>query len=141
MNILTGRSLSALILCLCSLGMAAQEKRAMEVTDIMKFQQLKSPSISQDGRWVAHAAVPDRGDPRVLVYSTDGKIQYALAGANNPVISNDEELLKMMYREILTVPSDIENKHELPNPEPLIVSLSPAPFPSLNSPPTILSFP
>ncbi len=89
MNILSGRILSALILCLCSMGMAAQEKRAMELTDIMKFQQLRSPSISQDGKWVVHAAVPDRGDPRVLVYSSDGKVKYALEGAKDPVISKD----------------------------------------------------
>ena len=89
MNILSGRFQSALILCLCTIGLAAQEKRAMEVTDIMKFQQVESPSISQDGQWVAHSAVPDRGDPRVLVYSTDGKVQYALNGAKEPVISFD----------------------------------------------------
>ncbi len=89
MNILNGRNLLVLTFCLCSIGMAAQEKRAMELTDIMKFQQLRSPSISQDGQWVTHAAVPDRGDPRVLVYSTDGEVQYALEGAKDPVISND----------------------------------------------------
>ena len=89
MNLLYGRVLFALILSLCTQRVAAQEKRAMELTDIMKFQQLKSPSISQDGQWVTHAAVPDRGDPRVLVYSTDGKIQYTLASGKDPVISND----------------------------------------------------
>ena len=61
----------------------------MELTDIMKFEQLRSPSVSEDGQWVVSAAVPDRGDPRVLVYSTDGKIQYELAGGNDPVISGD----------------------------------------------------
>jgi len=33
--------------------------------------------------------VPDRGDPRVLVYSTDGKVQYALEGAKDPAFSWD----------------------------------------------------
>lgn len=89
MNILSGRNLFALLLSLWAFGLAAQEKRAMEVSDIMKFQQLQSPSISLDGQWVAHAAVPDRGDPRVLVYSTDGKVQYEIGGGKDPVISND----------------------------------------------------
>jgi dipeptidyl aminopeptidase/acylaminoacyl peptidase len=89
MNILSGRSLLALFLCLWTPGMAAQEKQAMEVSDIMKFQQVASPSVSTDGRWVVHAAVPDRGDPRVLVYSTDDEIRYELAGGTDPVISND----------------------------------------------------
>ncbi len=89
MKVLSGRSLLALTLCLVTLNLYAQEKRAMELSDIMKFQQLKSPSISQDGLWVALAAVPDRGDPSVLIYSSDGKIQYELAGGDTPVISND----------------------------------------------------
>jgi len=89
MSILSGRTLLVLTICLCSVGLTAQEKRAMELTDIMKFQQLRSPSISQDGLWVVHAAVPDRGDPRVLVYSSDGKVRYDLAGARNPSISKD----------------------------------------------------
>lgn len=56
---------------------------------MMKFEQLNSPSISRDGNWVVHTAQPDRGDPRVLVYSTDGDHQYEMAGGKDPVISND----------------------------------------------------
>jgi len=89
MKILNGRTLTVLALFLCNIGLAAQEKRAMEFTDIMKFQQLRSPSISRDGSWVVHAAVPDRGDARVLVYSSDGKVHYDLAGARDPVLSKD----------------------------------------------------
>jgi dipeptidyl aminopeptidase/acylaminoacyl peptidase len=89
MNILSGRSLFALTLCLCTLGLAAQEKRAMELIDIMKFQQLKSPSISRDGKWVLHEAVPDRGDPLVQVYSSDGKVEFSLEGGNKPLFSNN----------------------------------------------------
>ncbi len=93
MNINPGHILYALIFLLCSIGSNAQDKRAMELADIMKFQQLRSPAISHDGHWVAHAAVPDRGDPRVLVYSTDGKIHYELAGGKEPVFSNDGDWL------------------------------------------------
>jgi dipeptidyl aminopeptidase/acylaminoacyl peptidase len=89
MNMLSGRLQFALLLSLCTLGLTAQEEGAMDVTDIMKFQQLRTPSISRDGQWVAHAAVPDRGDPRVLVYSSDGSIQYEMNGAKEPVLSND----------------------------------------------------
>jgi hypothetical protein len=52
-NILSGRSLPALFLYFLTQGMAAQEKRAMEVSDIMKFQQFTSPSVSSDSHWVA----------------------------------------------------------------------------------------
>jgi dipeptidyl aminopeptidase/acylaminoacyl peptidase len=89
MNHILGRSCIAFFLLLSFAALPAQEKRAMDVVDIMKFEQLSSPSISKDGRWVAHAAVPDRGDPRVLVYSTNGNAQYELAGARSPVISGN----------------------------------------------------
>jgi len=81
--------LSSLILSLFALGITAQQKRAMELTDIMKFEQLRSPAISENGQWVVHAAVPDRGDPRVLVYSTDGEVRYELPGGKDPVFSRD----------------------------------------------------
>ena len=89
MNISYGRILFTLIFSLPAFVLSAQEKRAMELADIMKFEQVKSPTISRDGLWVAHAAVPDRGDPRVLVYSSDGNTQYELRGGQDPVISID----------------------------------------------------
>lgn len=91
MTHVSGRSIIAFVLLLSFLGVSAQEKRAMEVADIMKFEQIASPVISRDGQWVVHAAVPDRGDPRVLVYSTDGKEQLEIAGAKSPVISGNGE--------------------------------------------------
>jgi len=84
-----GRSLFALFLLLSCSALSAQEKRAMTVADIMKFEPIKSQSISQDGHWVVHDAVPDRGDPRTMVYSTDGEKIYEMAGAKSPVISGN----------------------------------------------------
>ena len=89
MKIRFGRILFALFIGLSITEINAQEKRAMELADIMKFQQLKTPSISRDGQWIAHGAVPDRGDPRVLVYSEDGSKQFQMDCARDPVISND----------------------------------------------------
>ncbi len=45
---------------------SSQDKKALTVTDLMKFRQVESPSISNDGKWVVHTAKPDRGDPDVL---------------------------------------------------------------------------
>lgn len=89
MNIRSGRIILALFLSLCTLAVTAQDKRVMELRDIMKFRQLRTPSISRDGQWVVFAAVPDRGDPRVLVYAADGSVQYQMDGANDPVFSSD----------------------------------------------------
>jgi dipeptidyl aminopeptidase/acylaminoacyl peptidase len=67
----------------------AQDKKALTVTDMMKFRQLVSPSISRDGRWVVHTAEPDRGDPEVRVYATDRTVQYRIDLGADPVISRD----------------------------------------------------
>jgi len=74
----------------------AQQGRAMELEDIMKFRHSESPSISDDGRWVTHVAAPDRGDPDVYVYATNGRKQYHIAGADKPVISRDGNWVAMV---------------------------------------------
>ena len=67
----------------------AQENKALELTDLMKFKQIQSPSISDDGKWVTFASVPDRGDPEVGVYSTSGKEKYLIPQGKSPVISSN----------------------------------------------------
>jgi len=81
--------LISLITVITLSGLYAQGKQALQLTDLMKFRQVQSPSISEDGSWVTHAAVPDRGDPEVFVYTTNGKITHVIPGAKNPVFSRD----------------------------------------------------
>jgi len=101
MNHMVGRCSIAFFLLLSCTVIQAQDKRAMDVADIMKFEQLRSPAISKDGQWVVHAAVPDRGDPRVLVYSSDGRKRFELAGARDPVISGNGQWIAA----VLAVPA------------------------------------
>jgi dipeptidyl aminopeptidase/acylaminoacyl peptidase len=81
----------ALTLLIVSVNVYSQEKRPLELTDIMQFRQIGSPAISDNGSWVVHAAVPDRGDPDVLVCSTDGKTSFTIPLADKPLISPDEQ--------------------------------------------------
>jgi len=81
--------LIALITFLALTTLHAQEKKALELSDLMKFRQIQSPVISDDGKWVAHAAVPDRGDPEVMVYSTGGEKKLSIPLGKNPVISGN----------------------------------------------------
>ncbi len=67
----------------------SQEKKALTMTDMMKFRQVESPSVSDDGRWVVHTARPDRGDPEVLVYATTDKTRRAILRGEKPVLSGD----------------------------------------------------
>jgi len=66
-----------------------QEAGTLTFQDLMRVRQVQQPSISADGGWVALAAVPDRGDGEVLVYSTDGRIRYSVPMGAGPVISAD----------------------------------------------------
>jgi dipeptidyl aminopeptidase/acylaminoacyl peptidase len=75
----------------------SQDKKALSVTDMMKFRQVQSPTISNDGNWVVHAAVPDRGNPEVLVYSTDGKAKFTIHRGEKPVISNDGQWISVVH--------------------------------------------
>jgi len=81
-------SLFLLFLLLAS-SAAAQQKRALTFTDLMKIRQVANPSISADGRWIALTAQPDRGDPEVLVHATLGDVRYAVPLGSTPVISKD----------------------------------------------------
>ncbi len=81
------RILSTLLLISVVLSVHSQDKKPLELTDIMKFRQVRSPSISNDGNWVVHTAQPDRGDPEVLVYSADGKKKFTISRGEKPVIS------------------------------------------------------
>ncbi len=80
----------------------AQDKKALTFTDIMKFRQVKSPSISRDGEWIVHTAKPDRGDPEVSVYSANGKKTYKILRGEKPVISNDGKWVAAVH----TVPAE-----------------------------------
>ena len=63
--------------------------RALTFTDLMQLREIAQPSISDDGRWIAFTAEPDRGDPEVIVRAVDGGARYLIALASNPVIAAD----------------------------------------------------
>lgn len=81
--------LAALILGPAISSSLAQEKKALEVEDLMKFRQIQSPAISDEGDWIYYTAKPDRGDPEVQVYSADGKTEYLLPGSEKPKLSKN----------------------------------------------------
>lgn len=69
--------------------LVAQERQTLTFPDLMKVRQVRSPSISPDGAWVALAAVPDRGDGEVLVYEAEGDAVHSIPRGSSPVISQD----------------------------------------------------
>ena len=89
MNLKRSFLLIGLIVMLPLATLTAQDKKALELSDLMKFKQIQSPSISEDGKWVTFAAVPDRGDPEVVVYSANGKEKYLIPQGKSPLISSN----------------------------------------------------
>jgi len=79
----------------CIAPLAAQEKRTLTYTDLMKFRQVENPSISKDGRWIALQATPDRGDGEVIVHSTDGAVRYTAPMGAMPVIAGNGRWVAM----------------------------------------------
>ena len=80
-------------LLLSSAALFAQDKKALTFPNIMKFKQIQSPLISEDGRWVACATKPDRGDGEVQVFSSDGSSTYTIERGSAPKFSEDGKWL------------------------------------------------
>ncbi len=67
----------------------SQARRAMTFEDVMRFRAIHDPVVSEDGRWIAYAAEPDRGDGELSVHSTEGQELYTLERGSKPVFSKD----------------------------------------------------
>ena len=59
-------NLIPLAVCL-SFSAHAAPQRALSLDDIMHFETLQQPVISDDGKVIAVQATPDRGDSRALI--------------------------------------------------------------------------
>lgn len=63
--------------------------RALTFDDIMKWEDINHPAISDDGEWLAYSVWPDRGDGEVRVHSVDGNSVYSIERGDNPVIAGN----------------------------------------------------
>ena len=84
----TARLLIGLIVIL-TVPLLGQGKKPLTFQDVMKFRAIQDPVLSDDGQWIAYAAVPDRGDGMAYVQSTSGQPAYSLERGSRPVISKD----------------------------------------------------
>ncbi len=81
--------LSLFFLLLLAVPSAAQQRKVLTFTDLMKIRQVADASLSADGRWIALTARPDRGDPEVLVHAARNATRYSVPLGSNAVISQD----------------------------------------------------
>jgi len=67
----------------------AKEKRALTFEDIMKFKENHDEVISDNGKWIAYNAQPDRGDGLVYIYNTETATQYEIERGIKPEITTE----------------------------------------------------
>ncbi len=70
-------------------GALGAGEKALTYQDIMRFRQIQTPVISQDGLWVAYALRPDRGDGEVIVRHVKDGTQYSIARGSRPTFAKD----------------------------------------------------
>lgn len=73
-------------------------KRVLTFQDIMKFKEIKSPVISEDGLWVAYCAQPDRGDGEVKVHNIKNGTVFTVERGEKPVISKNSRWVVMAVK-------------------------------------------
>jgi len=69
--------------------LAAQEKLTFE--DVMQFEAINQPVLSDQGNWIAFGVWPERGDGEVRVKEVDGDAEYTIERGENPQISSTEQ--------------------------------------------------
>lgn len=90
----TGRAAALIIalsfaLVLAGPALFGQAKKPLTFTDMMKFRHLQNPVISEDGRWVAFASQPDRGDGEGMAVQVGTGETRAVARGSRPALSSD----------------------------------------------------
>ncbi len=82
--------LTAVLMVFTFIGFTVNAQGVLTFEDVMKFEDIKTPKISNKGNWLAYGVWPERGDGYTLVNHTEKSTSYKIDLANNPVISNDE---------------------------------------------------
>ena len=83
--------LPACALLLSQHVVASQEtsKRPLELTDVMKFNSIVEPQITEKGHWIGYRAKPDRGDSSYHIKSTTSDVHYQIELGTKATFSRD----------------------------------------------------
>lgn len=76
-------------------GWALAQKKPLTVQDIMKFREIHDVRISEDGRWLAYEARPDRGDGQGVLKAVDGGQSWTVERGSHPIFSKDGRWVAM----------------------------------------------
>ena len=101
---------------------AFAQKKALTFTDIMKFRQIESPVISDDGHWVAYVLQQDHGDGEARVQSLESKKAYVIPRGTKPVFSKNARWVAMGVRPTAVELERTENDKDKPKSGMALVS-------------------
>ncbi|MGX9463480.1 S9 family peptidase [Shewanella sp. A14] len=107
-------TLIPLALCLSFSAHGATAPRALTIDDIMHFETLQKPVISDNGKVMAVQAKPDRGDSHALVRFTDNSKQYQIAHGTNVNVSADGRFV-LATLEATLLARETEKSDDLPH--------------------------
>ena len=107
-------------LVLLSLGIlpavqAETSTKPLTLTDIMHFESLDKPVISDKGQVIAVESAPDRGDSHVIVKNVLSQQSYQIAGASDPLVNHDGRYVAVVVKPSLLTreTSDAKAKKKL----------------------------
>lgn len=106
-------NLIPLAVCLSFSGHAAPQ-RALSLDDIMHFETLQQPVISDNGKVIAVQATPDRGDSRALIRFSDNRKQYEIVNGTDVNVSADG-LFVLATIEATLFDRETKEKDDLPH--------------------------
>lgn len=116
------RVASLLLLVTTLVPWAQAGDRPLTFTDLMKLRTIDSPTISEDGSWVAYAVVPDRGDGQAVARSFNGETVREIERGSNPVLSGNARWMAAMMQPTLEERETAEEE-DPPEPGAAVVSL------------------
>ncbi len=76
----------------------AEPKKALTFQDIMRFKEIHSPVISEDGLWMAYNAQPDRGDGEVKIHDLKGGKVFTVERGDRPIIAKSSRWVVMVIK-------------------------------------------
>lgn len=90
--------------------------------DVMKFEDINSPSISSQGNWIVYGVWPDRGDGKVVAQHVSNGTEYEIDLGSNPVISFNENWV-IAYKSV-PLAVQLKEKKDAPKRGLALLSLS-----------------
>lgn len=107
-------------LVLLSLGIlpavqAETSTKPLTLTDIMHFESLEKPVISDKGQVIAVESAPDRGDSHVIVKNVLSQQSYQISGGSAPLVNHDGRYVAVVVKPSLLTreTSDAKAKKKL----------------------------